>query len=39
MTSHATQSRPIPLLRRVFLANVAVFVIALLLLTLSPRSR
>ena len=36
MTSHATQSRPIPLLWRVFLANVAVFVIALLLLTFSP---
>ena len=36
MTSHASQSRPIPLLWRVFLANVAVFVIALLLLTFSP---
>ena len=36
MTSHATQRRPIPLLWRVFLANVAVFVVALLLLTFSP---
>src|SRR5262245_39846444 len=36
MTSHATQSRPIPLLWRVFLANVAIFLIALLLLTFSP---
>jgi two-component system, NarL family, sensor histidine kinase UhpB len=36
MTSHPRQRRPISLLWRVFLANVAVFVIALLLLTFSP---
>jgi two-component system sensor histidine kinase UhpB len=36
MTAHPRQSRPISLLWRVFLANVAVFVIALLLLTFSP---
>lgn len=36
MSLHHRQSRPISLLWRVFLANVAVFVIALLLLTFSP---
>ena len=36
MTSHPRQARPLSLLWRVFLANVAVFVIALLLLTFSP---
>jgi two-component system, NarL family, sensor histidine kinase UhpB len=36
MTSNPRQRRPISLLWRVFLANVAVFMIALLLLTFSP---
>jgi two-component system, NarL family, sensor histidine kinase UhpB len=36
MTSHARQRRPISLLWSVFLANVAVFVVALLLLAFSP---
>jgi two-component system sensor histidine kinase UhpB len=36
MTSHYRQSRPISVLWRVFVANVAVFLVALLLLTFSP---